>query len=81
MWIEKIADLVREKKLQELQIIRDESNKDGIRVVVALKKDAQPKTVLKTSYINIQKCKRPFNANMIALVDQEPITLFTKKNA
>ncbi len=42
--IEKIADLVRDKKITGIADIRDESNKDGIRVVVILKKDAQPKT-------------------------------------
>lgn len=76
--IEKIADLVRDKKITGIADLRDESNKDGIRVVVVLKKDAQPKTVLNKlfKYTEMQKT---FNANMIALVDQEPITLSLKR--
>lgn len=76
--IEKIAELVRDKKITGIADIRDESNKDGIRVVVMLKKDAQPKTVLNKlfKYTEMQKT---FNANMIALVDQEPITLSLKR--
>lgn len=72
--ITKIADLVRDKKITGISDLRDESNKDGIRVVVVLKKDAQPKTVLNKlfKYTEMQKT---FNANMISLVDQEPITL------
>ncbi|HOV30063.1 MAG TPA: DNA gyrase subunit A [Candidatus Dojkabacteria bacterium] len=76
--IEKIADLVREKKITGIADIRDESNKDGIRVVVALKKDAQPKTVLNKLY-KYTEMQKTFNANMIALVDQEPITLSLKR--
>ena len=76
--IEKIADLVREKKITGIADIRDESNKDGIRVVVALKKDAQPKTVLNKLY-KYTEMQKTFNANMIALVDQEPITLPLKR--
>ena len=76
--IEKIADLVREKKITGIADIRDESNKDGIRVVVALKKDAQPKTVLNKLYKYTER-QKTVNANMIALVDQEPITLSLKR--
>ena len=76
--IEKIADLVREKKITGIADIRDESNKDGIRVVVALKKDAQPKTVLNKLY-KYTEMQTTFPANMIALVDQEPITLSLKR--
>lgn len=76
--IEKIADLVRDKKITGIADLRDESNKDGIRVVIILKKDAQPKAVLNKlfKYTEMQKT---FNANMIALVDQEPITLSLKR--
>ena len=76
--IEKVADLVRDKKITGIADIRDESNKEGIRVVVILKKDAQPKTVLNKlfKYTEMQKT---FNANMIALVEQEPITLSLKR--
>ncbi len=76
--IEKIADLVRDKKITGIADIRDESNKDGIRVVIILKKDAQPKTVLNKLY-KYTEMQKTFNANMIALVDQEPITLSLKR--
>ncbi len=76
--IEKVADLVRDKKITGIADIRDESNKDGIRVVVILKKDAQPKTVLNKLY-KYTEMQKTFNANMIALVDQEPITLSLKR--
>ncbi|HRX43688.1 MAG TPA: DNA gyrase subunit A, partial [Candidatus Dojkabacteria bacterium] len=72
--IEKMADLVRDKKITGIADIRDESNKDGIRVVIVLKKDAQPKAVLNKLY-KYTEMQKTFNANMIALVDQEPITL------
>ena len=76
--IEKIADLVRDKKITGIADIKDESNKDGIRVVIVLKRDVQPKTVLNKlfKYTEMQKT---FNANMIALVDQEPVTLSLKR--
>ncbi len=76
--IEKIADLVRDKKITGIADIRDESNKDGIRVVIILKKDAQPKAVLNKLY-KYTEMQKTFNANMIALVDQEPITLSLKR--
>ncbi len=76
--IEKIADLVRDKKITGIADIRDESNKDGIRVVVILKKDAQPKTVLNKLY-KYTEMQKTFNANMISLVEQEPITLSLRR--
>jgi DNA gyrase subunit A len=75
--IEKIADLVRDKKITGIADIRDESNKDGIRVVIILKKDAQPKTVLNKLY-KYTEMQKTFNANMIALTNQEPMTLSLK---
>lgn len=76
--IEKIADLVKEKKIKGIADIRDESNREGMRVVVVLKRDAQPKAVLNKlfKYTEMQKV---FNANMIALVEQEPKTLPIKR--
>jgi DNA gyrase subunit A len=76
--IEKIADLVKDKKVEGIADIRDESNKDGIRVVVILKKDAQPKAVLNKLY-KYTEMQKAFNANMIALVDNEPKTLPLKR--
>ena len=76
--IQKIAHLVRDKKIEGIADIRDESNKEGMRIVIVLKKDAQPKAVLNKlfKYTEMQKT---FNANMIALVEQEPLTLSLRK--
>ena len=76
--VQKIADLVRDKKVEGIADIRDESSKEGMRVVIVLKKDAQPKAVLNKlfKYTEMQKV---FNANMIALVEQEPLTLSLKR--
>ncbi len=66
--IEKIAELVQEKKLEGIKDLRDESNKDGVRVVVELKKDAYPKKVLNQLY-NLTELQTTFHYNMLALVD------------
>jgi DNA gyrase subunit A len=66
--VEKIADLVRDKKIVGISDIRDESNKDGIRVVVELKKDSFPKKILNQLY-KLTLMQTNFNMNMIALVD------------
>ena len=76
--IEKIADLVKEKKVKGIADIRDESNREGMRVVIILKRDAQPKTVLNKLY-KYTEMQKVFNANMIALVEQEPKTLPLKR--
>ncbi|MCD4811627.1 DNA gyrase subunit A [bacterium] len=76
--IEKIADLVKDKRIEGIADIRDESNKDGIRVVVILKRDAQPKAVLNKLY-KYTEMQKAFNANMIALVKNEPKTLSLKR--
>lgn len=66
--VEKIADLVRDKKINGISDIRDESSKDGIRVVVELKKDSFPKKILNQLY-KLTLMQTNFNMNMIALVD------------
>src|SRR5680860_602456 len=66
--VEKIADLVKAKKLEGIRDLRDESDKDGVRVVVELKKDAYPKKVLNYLYKHTQ-LQETFHANMLALVD------------
>jgi DNA gyrase subunit A len=66
--IEKIADLVQEKKLEGIKDLRDESNKDGVRVVIELKKDAYPKKILNQLY-NVTELQTTFHYNMLALVD------------
>jgi len=67
--ITKMAELVRDKKIIGITDIRDESNKDGIRVVIELKKDSYPKKILNQlfKYTDLQSS---FNMNMIALVDE-----------
>jgi len=66
--LKKIVDLIKKDKIKGIKNIRDESDKDGSRVVVELKKDAQPKKVLNKlfKYTDLQKT---FHLNMIALVD------------
>lgn len=66
--IEKIATLVQEKKLEGIRDLRDESNKDGVRVVIDLKKDSYPKKILNQLY-NMTDLQKTFNFNMLALVD------------
>lgn len=64
----KIADLVRDKKVEGITDLRDESNREGIRIVIELKRDAYPQKTLNKlfKYTFLQKS---FNLNMIALVD------------
>ncbi len=66
--IMKIADLVKEKKIEGIRDIRDESDKDGLRIAIDLKQDAFPKKVLNQlfKYTELQKA---FHFNMLALVD------------
>jgi DNA gyrase subunit A len=66
--LEKIAGLVREKKLDGIRDLRDESNKDGVRIVVELKKDAYPKKVLNRLYQSTP-LQTTFHYNMVALID------------
>ncbi|MDP2629983.1 MAG: DNA gyrase subunit A [Candidatus Uhrbacteria bacterium] len=66
--VEKIADLVREKKIDGIKDLRDESNKDGVRVVIELKKDSYPKKVLNALFKYTQ-LQDTFHLNMLALVD------------
>jgi DNA gyrase subunit A len=66
--LEKIADLVREKKIEGIRDLRDESNKEGVRVVVELKKDAYPRKVLNMLY-QMTPLQTTFHYNMLALVD------------
>ncbi len=73
---EKIADLVREKKIEGIREMRDESTND-IRVVIELKTGAQPQTVLNKLYKHTQ-LEDTFHYNMVALVDGIPQTLSLK---
>ncbi|MDD4352722.1 MAG: DNA gyrase subunit A, partial [Candidatus Gracilibacteria bacterium] len=66
--IEKMANLVQDKKIIGISDLRDESDKQGVRVVVELKKDAYPKKVLNRLY-KLTSLQTAFHLNMIALVD------------
>ncbi|MBI5621311.1 DNA gyrase subunit A [Candidatus Falkowbacteria bacterium] len=66
--VEKIAELVRDKKIEAIKDLRDESNKDGVRVVIELKKDSYPKKVLNQLFKHTQ-LQETFHVNMLALVD------------
>ncbi len=66
--LEKIADLVRDKKIEGIRDIRDESSKDGVRVVIELKRDAYPKKVLNRLF-QMTQLQETFHINMLSLVD------------
>jgi DNA gyrase, A subunit len=66
--VEKIADLVKDKKVDSIKALRDESDRDGVRVVIELKKDAYPKKVLNALYKHTS-LQTTFHCNMLALVD------------
>ena len=76
--IEKIADLVREKKIEDISDIRDESDRDGIRVVVELKRDSEPQVVLNNLYKHTQM-QTTFGVIMLALVGGVPKVLDLKQ--
>jgi DNA gyrase subunit A len=72
--IEKIADLVRDKKIPEITDVRDESDRRGMRLVIELKRDAIPKVVLNKLHKHTPM-QTTFGVNMVALVDYVPRTL------
>ena len=69
--IEKIADLVNDKRIDGISDIRDESDRTGMRVVIELKRDAYPRVVLNNLYKQTA-VQANFGANMLALVNSEP---------
>ncbi len=72
--IEKIADLANEKKIDDVADIRDESDRDGLRVVLELRRDANPEIVLNNLYKHTQM-QTTFGVIMLALVDGRPRVL------
>ena len=76
--IEKIADLVREKQIEEISDIRDESDRDGMRVVVELKKDAVSEVVLNNLYKQTQM-QTSFGVQLLAIVQNRPRTFTLKQ--
>src|SRR6202048_2876603 len=75
--VRKIAELARDKKIEGIAEVRDESDRNGMRMVVELKRDANADSVL-NSLFKYTAMQSAFNANMLALVDQQPRTLTLK---
>ncbi|EHQ87245.1 DNA gyrase subunit A [Desulfosporosinus youngiae] len=75
--IEKIADLVRDKKLDGITDLRDESDRSGMRIVIELRRDVNPKIILNQLYKHTQ-LEDTFGVNMLALVNGQPRTLTLK---
>ncbi|MFI4936955.1 MAG: DNA gyrase subunit A [Candidatus Berkiellales bacterium] len=76
--IEKIAELVKDKKLEGISNLRDESDKDGMRIVIELKRGEMPEVILNNLYTQTQM-ESVFGINMVALVDGQPRTLNLKQ--
>ncbi|MBE5779369.1 MAG: DNA gyrase subunit A [Clostridiales bacterium] len=72
--VERIAELVHEKRLEGISAIRDESDRKGMRIVIELKKDVHPQIILNYLYKHTSM-QETFGANMLALVDNEPKVL------
>ncbi len=76
--LQKIAELVKDRKLQDISDLRDESDRTGMRVVIELKREAIPKVVLNNLYKQTQ-LQQSFGVNLVALVDGVPKTLSYKE--
>jgi DNA gyrase subunit A len=72
--IERIAEMVNDKKLEGISDIRDESDRDGMRIVIELRRDAYPQVVLNNLY-KLTPLQNNFSAYMLALVKSEPVLL------
>jgi DNA gyrase subunit A len=76
--IERIADMVNDKKLEGIADIRDESDRDGMRIVVELRRDSYPQVVLNNLF-KLTPLQTNFSANMLSLVNGEPVILSLRK--
>ncbi len=76
--IEKIAELVKEKKIEGITELRDESDKDGLRVVIELRRGEVPDVIVNNLYTQTQ-LENVFGINVVALVDGQPKTLNLKQ--
>ena len=76
--IEKIAQLVRDKKVEGIRDIRDESNREGIRVVIELRKSVEPETVRRQLY-KLTNIESSFGFNTLAIVNNKPKILNLKE--
>ena len=72
--LEKIADLVKDKKIDGIADLRDESDRDGMRIYIEIKRDSNPHKVLNNLFKHTAM-QTAFNLNMLALVDGQPQTL------
>jgi DNA gyrase subunit A len=73
-WVEATAEMVRDKKLEGIADITDESNREGMRVVFELKRDANDQVVLNNLF-KFTSLQSSFSVNMLAIVDQRPVLL------
>jgi DNA gyrase subunit A len=76
--VENIADLVRNKKVEGISDLRDESDRQGMRIVIELKKEAQPQKILNNLYKHTSM-QSSFFVNMLALVDGQPRVISLKE--
>lgn len=76
--IERIADLAREKRIEGISDLRDETDRSGLRIVIELRKDANPRVVLNRLY-TFTDMQQNFGAIMLALVDGRPEILTLKR--
>ncbi|MEY3746533.1 MAG: gyrase (type topoisomerase), subunit, partial [Pseudomonadota bacterium] len=77
-FIEKIAELVNDKKIEGISDLRDESDKSGMRVVIELKRGENPDVILNNLYKQTQ-LQDSFGMNMVALIDGQPKLLNLKQ--
>ncbi len=77
--IEKIAELVRDKRIDGISDMRDESDRDGMRIVIELKKDAVPE-VVQNNLWKMTPLQESFGINMLAIVDGRPQLLSLKQS-
>lgn len=76
--LEKIAELVKDKKIEGISALRDESDKEGMRMVIVLKRGEVPEVILNNLYQQTQ-LQTVFGINMVAIVDGQPRTLTLKE--
>lgn len=75
--LERIADLVKERKIEGISDIRDESDRDGLRIVLEVKREAQP-TIILNQLFKYTQMQSTFGVNMLAIVNNRPMLLTLK---
>lgn len=76
--VEKIAQLARDKEIEGITDLRDETNRDGVRIIIELRKDVQPEVILNKLY-RLTPLQTTFGVNMLALVNGKPELLSLKQ--